>query len=152
MPAQPKQMIGAIEKILLPILREKNFKGTFPDFFREKNGHIDLLSFQFNKYGGSFAVNISYANKERNNITPYSGKDVPPEKLTAYHGKDRLRLGSKPILLFLLFRREKVNGDHWFRYKENFFSRRNVFENAAKEVIPYLENQAEEWWRSKYIS
>src|SRR3989338_3770789 len=100
MPAQPKQMIGAIEKILLPILREKNFKGTFPDFFREKNGHIDLLSFQFNKYGGSFAVNISYANKERNNITPYSGKDVPPEKLTAYHGKDRLRLGSKPILLF----------------------------------------------------
>ncbi len=178
-------MIGAIEKILVPILREKKFKGAFPYFYREKNGHTDQLSFQFNKDGGSFAVNISYEDKEKNIIPPYPGKDAPSEKLkafySAYYGKESIRLGSKRIVHFLQhhkllgilfwllslllipllvpayilspsFRLRIGLEDHWFEYRERFFARGNRFDNAAKEVIPYLENQAEEWWRSKYIS
>ncbi|MFC1617661.1 DUF4304 domain-containing protein [Patescibacteria group bacterium] len=137
-----KQMDSAIKKILVPILREKNFKGTFPHFFREINGHIDLLTFQFNRYGGSFVVEISYADNKRKNV--YIHKDLPPGKLRSNQTTDRLRLGSKP---------QQGKSDHWFQYdKKNFFSRGNIFENVAKEVIPFLEDQAEEWWRSKYIS
>lgn len=128
-----KQMDGAIKRILVPILKEKKFKGTFPHFFREMNGHVDLSTFQFNKYGGSFVVEISYADKERKNVYVY--KDRPSEKLRSGQTIDRLRLGSNP---------KKRISDHWFQYNNN------TFENVAKEVVPYLENQAEKWWRNKY--
>lgn len=137
-----KQMDSAIKNILVPILREKKFKGTFPHFFRERNAHVDLLTFQFNRYGGSFVVEIAYADKDRENV--YIDKDLPPNKLRANQTTDRLRIGSKP---------EKGNQNHWFIYDKNkFISRNNIFENVAKEVIPFLENQAEDWWRSKYNS
>ena len=175
-------MIAAIEKILVPILRAKGFKGKFPDFHRDKNGHTDLIFFQFHKYGGSFAVNISYQDKKQNNLPPYPGKDAPPEKLKAYYAafqanysdQESLRLGSTPIFPFLYAHKLlaiiiwlitlllsplwilalilfpslslRIPGDHWFQYKKRFFSRGNVFENTAKKVIPYLENQAEVWW------
>lgn len=135
-------MIRTIKKILGPILREKKFTGVFPHFFRQRNGHIDLLTIQFSRYGGGFVVEVSYVDKERNNI--YVFKDLQPEKLRVSHSIDRLRLGSMP---------QQGISDHWFKYdKKISLSPNTILESVAKEVVPFLENQAEEWWRSKYIS
>ncbi|MGY8643866.1 MAG: DUF4304 domain-containing protein [Verrucomicrobiales bacterium] len=41
----------ALKSIVVPDLRTRGFKGSYPNFFRERDGHIDLLGFQFNKYG-----------------------------------------------------------------------------------------------------
>ena len=40
-------------------LREQGFKGSIPIFRRETKGSYQTLDFQFNKYGGSFAVDLS---------------------------------------------------------------------------------------------
>ena len=46
----------------------------------------------------------------------------------------------------------KGSTDDWFRYdKKPLFSRGDVFERTAKSVIPYLNGQAEEWWRSDEV-
>ena len=137
-----KQMESAIKKILVPVLQEKNFKGIFPHFYRKTGEHIDLITFQFDKWGGGLVVEISYADQKRDNI--YIDRSLSPEKLRVSQTNERLRLGSQP---------KKGKKDCWFRYnKKNFFSRGNIFENTAKEIAPYLEKQAEEWWRSKYVN
>lgn len=46
-----------IKTVIIPELRNLNFKGSFPHFRRIfDNGKVDYLSFQFNRYGGSFVI------------------------------------------------------------------------------------------------
>jgi hypothetical protein len=52
------EMIKALKSILVPLLREKGFKGSFPHFRRLLETRIDLISFFFDKYGGGFIVEI----------------------------------------------------------------------------------------------
>ena len=41
-----------IKTMIVPELRKKGFKGSFPHFRRiYENGRVDFLSFQFNKWG-----------------------------------------------------------------------------------------------------
>lgn len=62
-------MIQEIKSLIIPELRILGFKGSYPHYRRiYTTGKVDYLSFQFNKYGGSFIVELAVAY-------PYMGKE-----------------------------------------------------------------------------
>ena len=122
-------MIVVLKGKVVPILREKGFGGSFPHFRRIRGGQIDLMSFQFDKWGGGFVVEISKCGPE--GVTMSWGEKIPPKKVTAQHlnPNERLRLGC-----------EGPSTDNWFRY-----DRGNAPDTVAQEVVNKL-NDAEKWW------
>jgi hypothetical protein len=54
-------MIAALQQIVVPVLREHGFSGSIPHFRRFTSSKIHTLTFQFNKWGGSFVVEIETA-------------------------------------------------------------------------------------------
>ncbi|MCM3666268.1 DUF4304 domain-containing protein [Mesobacillus subterraneus] len=87
-----KMMDTALKKIVIPILWDQGFKGSFPHF-RKNNDYIDLVTFQFNKWGGSFIVELAVSPLE--GITEPWGEHISPNKITAHHINKRHRLGAK---------------------------------------------------------
>ena len=83
-------MIKALKKLVVPYLREHGFKGSFPHFRRQNEENIDLVTFQFNRYGGSFVFELAVCGK--NGTTMSWGEVVPPNKVTAHDVGDRFRL------------------------------------------------------------
>ncbi len=130
-----ESMIRALQEIVVPRLREQGFKGSFPHFRRSSKEKIDLLTFQFDKWGGGFVIEISKCPSE--GITTYLGEPIPPNKVTAWdlHPDERYRLqprrGSSP--------------SDWFRY-DNPTRQEDVFEKTARQVLPFLL-EAEKWWK-----
>ena len=58
-----------IKNTIVPDLRKEGFKGSFPHFRRMfEDDRVDYISFQFNKWGGSFIVKMAVAY-------PYLGKE-----------------------------------------------------------------------------
>ncbi|MBQ3011494.1 MAG: DUF4304 domain-containing protein [Methanocorpusculum sp.] len=54
--------IAVIKSMIVPYLRAAGFKGSFPHFRRpNKDNGFDLLSFQFDKWGGAFYIELSVA-------------------------------------------------------------------------------------------
>ncbi|WP_108992311.1 DUF4304 domain-containing protein [Paenibacillus agaridevorans] len=129
MSVERDKMIRSLKDIVIPRLRERGFKGTFPHFRRETEKKIDLLTFQFDKYGGCFIIEIAVCSPEGH--THHWGEKVPPNKVTAHdlHPNNRLRIGDK---------------DEWFRYdKRAFFG--NIYDKVANKVFKNL-NQADDYW------
>lgn len=127
-------MIAALKAHVQPVLKARGFRGSFPHFRRLTESRIHLLTFQFDKWGGGFVVEIAWCPSA--GVTMYWGEKVPPNKVTAHDMNNRLRLGSS------------ANApDHWFRYDQpgwSLFS--DPYERAAREVLPYLDEQAESYW------
>jgi Domain of unknown function (DUF4304) len=53
------QMIAALREVVVPVLRNMGFSGSFPHFRRIRESQIDLLTFQFDRHGGSFVVEVA---------------------------------------------------------------------------------------------
>lgn len=53
------EMLAALKAHLLPVLRERGFKGSLPHLRRLRKERIDLMTIQFDKYGGGFVVEIA---------------------------------------------------------------------------------------------
>jgi hypothetical protein len=122
-------MISSLKTIVISSLRERGFKGTFPHFRRLTDKKIDILTFQFDKYGGGFIIEVAVCSPEGH--THHWGEKVPPNKVTAYDLplNNRRRIGDK---------------DDWFRYdKLNFFG--NVYDKVANKVLKSL-SEADEYW------
>lgn len=86
-------MKQALITYFLPELREIGFEGSFPNYRRITEQKTDLLSIVFDKWGGSFAIEISYAylSEEPNNLL--SAQDyLHPGELTVYKTHNRKRL------------------------------------------------------------
>ena len=122
-----------IKTIIVPELRKYNFKGSFPHFRRiYENGKVDYLSFQFNKYGGSFIIEIAvaypYKGKEGNF---YYWKEVTSEFLQkSDYGYTRERFRIKP------------DNDDWFKYDESNY--KEIVKTALQKVIcnmKYFDNK-----------
>lgn len=128
-------MVKALKEIVVTRLREKGFKGSFPHFRRRGKEQIDLVTFQFDRWGGGFVIEISKCPP--NGITTHWGEYISPTKVTAWH--------MDPDQRYRLHPGKGGSTSDWFRYDETIpFG--DVYERTAKEVLPFLE-QAEEWWK-----
>jgi len=123
------EMISALKRIVVPELRRRGFAGSFPHFRRIGATQIDLLTFQFDKWGGGFVAELSKCGPE--GVTLPWGAKIPPGKVTArdLHPGDRIRLGS-----------EGPGADHWYRYDGI-----DPPESAARAVLKDLD-AAKRWW------
>lgn len=130
-----EKMVKALKAIVVTRLRQQGFQGSFPHFRRLGEEKIDLLTFQFDSWGGGFVIEISKC--PTNGITTPWGEDIPANKVRAWdrHPSERLRL--QP-------RRSSSTSD-WFRYDKAPFHE-DVFEETARAVLPFLE-KAEKWWK-----
>ena len=76
------EMEAALKRDVLPVLRAKGFKGTFPHFRRIGKSAIDLLTFQFDKQGGAFVIEIARSPLE--GIVTHWGQVIPAGKVKAW--------------------------------------------------------------------
>lgn len=128
MPSEREKMISELKKIVVPELRDRGFKGSFPHFRRIVEDKIDLMTFQFDRYGGGFVIEVGVCPPE--GFIHSWGEKVPPHKVTTHDLDDRLRLNEKK--------------GQWFRYDIESDSE-NIFEDVAKEVLTHLD-EAEDYW------
>ncbi|WP_409369208.1 DUF4304 domain-containing protein [Lysinibacillus sp. 38-6] len=135
-------MIKALKKLVVPYLRKHGFKGTFPHFRRLNEENIDLVTFQFNRYGGSFVVELAVCGK--NGTTMSWGEEVPPNKVTAHDVSfdDRFRL------------REDIYGtddnDCWFHYEEAKTD--EDFDVVALKVLKCIQDVSDRSWIKKLVA
>jgi hypothetical protein len=98
-------MMAALKKVVLPALRQRGYKGSFPHLRRIRED-VDLLTFQFDQNGGGFVIEAAKGKKE--GFTTYWGKFIPADKLCAsdLHPDQRKRI------------QPGADGstDSWFRY------------------------------------
>lgn len=116
-----------IKSVIVPELRNLNFKGSFPHFRRIfDNGKVDYLSFQFNRYGGSFVIELAVAY-------PYEGKkgnfyywdEVTPEFIKkSNYGYTNKR-----------FRIEPRKGE-WFEFDEQNYQQ--IVELALQLIMKHI--------------
>jgi hypothetical protein len=119
-------MIKALKSVVVPRLRKRAFVGSFPHFRRLQLNRIDLLTFQFDRHGGGFVIEISQSASE--GITTQWGEKIPPEKITAWH----LHPSQRPRL-----RPQQGSGtESWFRY--DAATTRDDFTRVAELVVPFL--------------
>jgi hypothetical protein len=126
------QMDAALGRVVVPRLREHAFTGSLPHFRRRTAGGIDLLSFQFDKWGGGFVIEISRCPAD--GFVTHWGKEIPPNKVTAQdpHPDQRHRLKAN----------EGSATDSWFRYEGG------DTEQVAQDVLEKLSD-AEVWWATR---
>jgi hypothetical protein len=77
-----KEMIGALRKYFVPVLREKGFTGTHPHYRRIGTKKIDLLTIQFDKWGGGFRIEVAKCPSQ--DIVGVHGQSVMPSKATVW--------------------------------------------------------------------
>jgi hypothetical protein len=125
----------SMDKVLtenvIPQLRSAGFRGSFPHFRRSAESGIDLLTFQFDRNGGGFVIEIARA--PRDGVTTHWGKHIPGNKVSAWdvHPEQRHRI-------------QPMNGggtDSWFRFDGG------NFEFCAEQALNKLP-EAETWWAS----
>jgi hypothetical protein len=126
MSVERDSMVSSLKKLVIPILREKGFKGSFPHFRRIKENKIDLLTFQFDRYGGGFVIEVAVCPPD--GVTHHWGEKVPPNKVTAHDLNNRPRL----------------NGGEWFRYDAPSADE-SIFDGIANEVLNCIP-EAENYW------
>ena len=136
MSAERERMIETLKEYVIPVLRDKGFKGSFPHFRRLTQTVIHLLTFQFDKWGGSFVIEIAVCSPK--GCTTHWGKFIPPTEIRAWDINQRLRLGAT----------DGNSDGRWFKYaKRGLFSLGDPYEKAALEVLPFFD-EAESWWKT----
>ena len=124
------QMKKALKDVVVPRLRDHDFTGSFPHFRRCRPNRIDLITFQFDRHGGGFVIEIGQCPAE--GFTTHWGKQIAPEKVTAWDVSSKQRSRVQPHI--------GSGTDGWFRY--DGVAAQDVFRQTAEAVLPFLE-QAE---------
>lgn len=124
-----KFMISALKALVVPELKKRGFTGKFPDFRRIVASRTDFLSFQFDRNGGGFLIEISQTAPGE--IVTYRGERIPAEKLTPFDLDTKVRRRVQP----------KPGGStrDWFRFDDFEYQR------AAESVLPYVD-VADRWF------
>ena len=117
-------------------IRENGFKGSFPTFKRIDSGSHQVLNFQFNKYGGSFTVNLEI-------VKPNS--DFFKTSLSKLETISNRRLGTLDKHL-----ETKMKQDHWFKFIRGVFFRKDFYEKAARDFEMYLDKDLERTFNYMY--
>ena len=131
-----KQVEAEIKKHCIPLLRKHRFKGAYPNLHKEQNGFVCLVNFQFYSAGGSFCVNLGYADAARENV------DYRPEtevaKLLVSQTRNRARLGGH---------------DNWFSFGSTTYGELRGEPIPIAEIVRtvngLIETEAMSWWEEK---
>jgi hypothetical protein len=133
------KMIEALKEVVIPSLRDRGFQGSFPHFRRISDREIDLLSFQFDKWGGGFVIEISRC--AGSGITTHWGERIPPDKVRAIDSHPDQRHRVQPG--------KGGSTDDWFRFdQKSILPSDGRFGRVARSVLPYLD-EAEAWWEKE---
>jgi hypothetical protein len=127
-----KDMLAALRTYVLPELRARGFKGSLPHLRRASSETIDLITVQFDKWGGGFIIEI--ARCEPTGVTTHWGEQIEPARVTAHdvHPLSRHRVGSP----------RRGEDGHWFRYDSG-----QQVGVVAQSVLSYLA-EVEAWFAS----
>lgn len=123
----------------VPAIRALGFSGSFPHFRRRRVDVLDFISFQFHKYGGSFAVEIGQWPAQES--LPFQGDLMALEKLNTW----MLPLPARARLQAL--GRSELTA--WFSFKPSFFGlgkpryeqARDQLMNRLPQVAAWFEGQ-----------
>jgi hypothetical protein len=140
---EKQEMTKYLSEKVIPVLRQNGFKGSFPHFRRILKDRINLLTFQFDRNGGGFVIEI--ANCSPTGLTTSWGKRIEPNKLTAHDLNIRKRIQSN-------MKSPDSLTDDWFRYdKKPLFSFGNIYNNVCNDVLSKLPI-AEDFWANEVPS
>jgi hypothetical protein len=137
-------MMAALRGHLVPRLRTKGFKGSFPHFRRIALPRVDYLTVQFYSAGGSFVVEL--ASSDANGKPDGYGSDLPVEKLNVQFFRERFRLGSKGL------------SDHWFEFGPRTYDppreieQPDFYVRIAERVLLEFEGAGEQWLHSRRVA
>jgi hypothetical protein len=102
---------------------------TASAFRRRRQEHVDLFTFQFDRRGGGFIIEIGQCQPE--GFTTHWGKLIPPEKVRIWDLPPKQRARIQPSA--------GLGTDSWFRFDGAVA---DIFTRTATSVIPFVE-QAE---------
>ena len=131
-------MIKSLKEIVIPELRNRNFKGSFPHFRKTKNGKTNLLTFQFDRNGGGFIIEL--ANWNKSEFKTHWGKIISLNKLTAHDLNERQRI--YPFVLT-----EQNGTDSWFRYGKPKSD--EIYNKLSEKVIERIPIMEQYWTENK---
>ena len=138
-----KEMIKYLSEFVIPVLRQKDFKGSFPHFRRITAERINLMTFQFDKYGGGFVIEIT--NCKPSGFTSAWGTKIEPKKLTAHDLYNRKRIQANMDT-------PSSSTEDWFRYdRKNLFGLGNIYREVCNDVLSKLDI-AEDYWQNGELS
>jgi hypothetical protein len=137
-------MDRVLKETVLPELRALGFTGSLPHLRRLRSDRIDLVTFQYSRYGGQFVVELSQCGP--GGIKTGWGKEIPANKVTAHDlfSSDRYRL-----------RPRAGSRDQWFVFDHDppsATSKAAIEASCRKAATAALEafgRQAEAWWVQK---
>jgi len=139
MSASRDLMIDALKRVTIPYLRSKGFRGSFPCFRRTVGAELHLLTFQFDKWGGGFIVEIGHAPASV--FTTSWGKQITPSELEARDLPLSQRVRLSPEVF--------PGKDYWFRFdQQRQLPNGLTYDNVATHVVELLA-QAELWWADR---
>lgn len=111
--------------VIGPLLAQ-GFTGKYPHFRRVKEDCIELISFQTNKHGGSFTVEVSAVFPDKENKNYISDNNLSVNELTVWDTNERYRL--------------KGMYDVWFYYRDLYSK---YILGYGKDYIDMSENTAD---------
>ena len=138
-----KSMERALKDVVVPVLRDLGFRGSYPHFHRMRDGHVDLFAIQFNRHGGSFAAEIAYVGPDWQNLMFEKRRGTEPKALQVGDAANRLRLGCDPSSSDPQRRQ-----DHWLAFSGFSLSALigDRFVKRAEEVVALIGDQGVPWW------
>jgi len=140
-------MDRVLRETVLPELRAQGFTGSLPHLRRIRSDRIDLISFQYSRYGGKFVVELSQCGPE--GVKHDWGKEIQPNKVTAHDlfSSDRNRLSSRAG-----WRGQWFVFDRPSHEPPSATSKATIeasCRKAAGAVLEAFARQAEAWWAQK---
>ena len=127
-----------LRKVVFPALQGMGFTGKGLFFQRPRGEILDLLDFQYWKYGGEFI--LEFARRQRGNLQTPWGELIPEATITAAH--------VPPLERARLEQRGPLAGEHFRGFAfAGFGEARDKYESLAVQVASLLP-QMDEWLRS----
>lgn len=121
-----------LDSLILPELRERKFRGSFPNFYRDRNGHFDLLKLSLHSTG-SFVCELSYVDLNRENLVDLC-KDLNPRQFRTYQ----------------TINKSLKNTGFMINFTHTPELDSSPMQSAADRLLSYIILDAESWWQEQY--
>lgn len=127
-----QRMKAALRQYVIPGLIEQGFTGKYPHYRRTFPDRIELLAFQWNKWGNSFTIEVSVVFTNRQGLAANFTSDMPEVSFSEANVWDTNQ-------------RHRLKGmyDGWFYYSDVYCMRIRfhkfytaVGEKAAASYVP----------------